>query len=155
MPRTIWPLMWFPCTLIIMKIYFAASIRGGRADVENYAEIIAMLSKYGQVLTEHVGDHNITALGETSVPDENIRERDLHWLAESEVMVAEVTTPSLGVGYELAFAEQHGKRVLCLFRKQKDQRLSAIIAGNPLFTVRTYRKLQDLVKVFSDFFRKQ
>lgn len=37
------------------------------------------------------------------------------------VLVAEVTQPSLGVGYEIGRAVEHQKRVLCLFRKDSGQ----------------------------------
>ena len=42
-----------------MKIYFAGAIRGGRSDQNLYFEIINYLKKYGEVLTEHVGDKSI------------------------------------------------------------------------------------------------
>jgi len=47
-----------------MKIYFAASIRGGRGDVELYGQLIEHLRKHGEVLTEHVGNDKITDQGE-------------------------------------------------------------------------------------------
>ncbi|KAF5897383.1 2'-deoxynucleoside 5'-phosphate N-hydrolase 1, partial [Clarias magur] len=48
--------------------------------------------------------------------DEAIYGRDMEWLAKSEVVVAEVTQPSLGVGYEIGQAVAMKKRILCLFR---------------------------------------
>jgi 2'-deoxynucleoside 5'-phosphate N-hydrolase len=50
-----------------MKIYFAGSIRGGRDDKELYLDIIKWLGKYGTVLTEHIGDATLSALGEHTV----------------------------------------------------------------------------------------
>ncbi len=44
-------------------IYFAGSIRAGRADAKLYAKIVKELNKYGTVLTEHVGNPNITEEG--------------------------------------------------------------------------------------------
>ena len=60
-----------------MKIYFAGSIRGGRGDKELYYEFINHLTKYGQVLTEHIGDKNLTECGESVLSDENIYNRDI------------------------------------------------------------------------------
>ena len=37
-------------------------------------------------------------------------------------IVAEVTQPSLGVGYEIGRAVAMGKRILCLYRPQQDKR---------------------------------
>ncbi len=117
-----------------MKIYFAGSIRGGRDDKELYLEIINLLGKYGRVLTEHIGDKTLSAIGEDGPTDEYIYDRDMAWLNEAAVVVAEVTTPSLGVGYEIGHME--GKKpVLCLYREQDGKRISAMIGGNKNVTI--------------------
>lgn len=112
-----------------MNIYFAGSIRGGRDDVKLYAEIIAYLSRFGTVLTEHVGDH---ALFEKEVnrPNEDIYKQDMGWLDAADIIVAEVTQPSLGVGYEIRQAEAMDKPIICLWRAGNGRSLSAMIAGN-------------------------
>ncbi len=135
-----------------MKIYFAGSIRGGREDAELYLQIIEHLKKYGEVLTEHVGDKNLALLGENGVKDDYIHNRDLEWFLQSNVVVAEVTTPSLGVGYEIGRAVENQKRVLCLYRPQDGKRLSAMIAGSPDVTNAEYQTLDDAKKIIDDFF---
>ncbi|MDD2778487.1 MAG: nucleoside 2-deoxyribosyltransferase [Methanocellales archaeon] len=135
-----------------MKIYFAGSIRGGREDAELYLQIIEHLKKYGEVLTEHVGDKNLALLGEDGVEDDYIHNRDLGWFLQSNVVVAEVTTPSLGVGYEIGRAVENQKRVLCLYRPQYGKRLSAMIAGSPDVTNAEYKTLDDAKKIIDDFF---
>lgn len=52
-----------------MKIYFAGSIRGGREDKEIYLQIVALLRKFGAVLSEHVGDQSLTSLGDNSLSE--------------------------------------------------------------------------------------
>jgi hypothetical protein len=91
-----------------MNIYFAASIRGGRDDWASYLEIVKQLREYGNALTEHVGDVELSAVGE-DIGDHKIHDRDLGWLREADYLVAEVTTPSLGVGYEIGKATEWGK----------------------------------------------
>src|ERR1051325_9743922 len=73
-------------------IYFAGSIRGGRADAAIYSQLIDRLRKFGRVFTEHVGSPSLTANGEPASP-RDIHDRDLEWLRSSDVIVAEVTTP--------------------------------------------------------------
>ena len=90
-----------------MKIYFAGSIRGGRDDADLYLEIIKYLKNFGEVLTEHVGDNLITSSGESSINDIGIHNRDMDWLISSDIIVAEVTNPSLGVGYEIGRAIEY------------------------------------------------
>ena len=59
-------------------------------------------------------------------------------------MIAEVSTPSLGVGYEYALAVQLGKPVLCVYRS--GVRLSKMITGNPApnLTVAAYSNEAEL-----------
>ena len=60
-----------------MKIYFAASIRGGRDDLGIYQQIIQELNRYGTVLTEHIGTKNLTSAGEKDLTDAQIFSRDV------------------------------------------------------------------------------
>lgn len=111
-----------------MNIYFAGSISGGRGDQAIYRQIIDLLRQHGTVLTEHCGDASLTSAGE-DLADCAIHDRDLEWLRRADVLVAEVTTPSLGVGYEIGRAVEWGKRVICLYRRLDQRRLSGMIAG--------------------------
>ena len=111
-----------------MVIYFAASISGGRGDQPIYEQIIDLLKQRGRVLTEHFGDAGLSAAGE-ALADGDIHDRDIEWLRSADVLVAEVTTPSLGVGYEIGRAVEWGKRVVCLYRPSQGRRLSGMIAG--------------------------
>lgn len=137
-----------------MKIYFAGSIRGGRDDKELYANIINELTYYGEVLTEHIGDKNLTAFGEVSSTSEYIYNRDIKWLKEADVVIAEVSTPSLGVGYELSKAEEWGKNILCLYRETEGKELSAMIDGSPTLKVKIYKDLGDVKNIFKEYFKK-
>ncbi len=132
-----------------MNIYFAGSIRGGREDKELYLHIITLLHTYGTVLTEHVGDQSLSTSGE-NMSSSDIYTRDMAWLNQADVVVAEVTTPSLGVGYEIGKAE--GKPILCLFRPEKQVGLSAMIAGNKHCEVREYTDISDVQKILEEFF---
>lgn len=134
------------------KIYFAGSIRGGRDDVETYMGIIEELQKFGEVLTEHVGDAGLKVLGEDGKTDTFIYDRDVDWLTQAELLVAEVTTPSLGVGYEIGKAEAMGKMILCLYRPSPGKQLSAMIAGNRYVQIATYQSRSDIQELLQGFF---
>ena len=136
-----------------MKIYFAGSIRAGRQDVELYRELIACIGRYGAVLTEHVGDDDLESVGEKMMSDAEIHDRDMDWLAGSDAVVAEVTTPSLGVGYEIASAIALAKPILCLYRPQQGRTLSAMIAGSPAVTIVQYRHLEEAANAIERFLR--
>ena len=133
-----------------MKIYFAGSIRGGRQDAALYYEIVRQLQKHGEVLTEHVADTELGVLGQ-DIGNRKIHDRDLDWLKDSDYLVAEVTTSSLGVGYEIGKATEWGKPVLCLYRPEEGRSLSAMIAGCRAITVREYQSPVELTGIFQEF----
>lgn len=120
------------------------SIRGGRDDQELYFSIIKELENFGTVLTEHIGSKELSAKGETERTNEEIFKRDMDWIRESDVVVAEVTVPSLGVGYELGQSESMGKKIICLYREVEGRRLSAMLSGNAYMKICPYSTLEDI-----------
>ncbi len=131
-------------------IYFAGAIRGGRADADLYRQLVTFLSGFGLVLTEHVGDEVLLS-EEQGLSEAEIFARDMGWLKEADVVIAEVTTPSLGVGYELGIAQHLGKRILCLFRSGECRSLSAMVAGNPCFEVAEYQDFSEACDLITTF----
>lgn len=128
-----------------MKIYFAGSIRGGRSKVDDYKRIIGFLDQNHKVLTEHISYSSISNSGE-SLSEFEIFDRDLKMIIESDIIVAEVTLPSLGVGYEVGIAESLKKPILCLFdTNDSDIKLSAMIAGNPHIKIIYYKNIDELL----------
>jgi nucleoside 2-deoxyribosyltransferase len=134
-----------------MKIYFAGSIRGGREDAALYNELIKHLWNYGEVLTEHIGELKMTHLGDDGPSDCFIHNRDMEWLISSDVIVAEVTIVSMGVGYEIGRAVEMGKKVLCLFRPDSGKNLSAMIGGCPALELAKYTTTEEAKKSIDNF----
>lgn len=134
-----------------MKIYFAGSIRGGRQDAGLYEQIIQFLKTFGEVLTEHVGDPELTSAGDDGPNDQFIHDRDLEWLQSADVIVAEVTAVSMGVGYEIGRAVEMGKPVLCLFREGAKHNLSAMIAGCSDVELIYYSEFEELKKPLQQY----
>lgn len=132
------------------KIYFACSIRGGRDDAELYAELVETIKKHSEVLTEIFADGALSLMGSAGTSSE-IYEKDITWVREADGIIAEVTNPSLGVGYEIAKAEEWGKPVLALYREQPGRRLSAMIDGSPGVKVQNYSELPQVEAAISDF----
>tara|TARA_Y100000817_G_C16630312_1_gene443643 strand:- start:90 stop:506 length:417 start_codon:yes stop_codon:yes gene_type:complete len=127
-----------------MNIYFSGSIRGGRDDVDIYNRIISYLKKYGNVLTEHIGDNSLNSDGENKKSNKEIHDRDLELLQESDIIIAEVTNPSLGVGYEIAKAIQYQKKIICIYRKVPDKKISAMILGSDDLICIEYDNMESL-----------
>ena len=124
------------------KVYFAGSIRGGRVDADLYRRLIEHIQKTTVVMTEHVGSKKLNLL-EQGKKDVEIYEQDTNWLRECDVVIAECTCPSLGVGYELAFAEKLGKPCHIFYNRTKTQ-LSAMLTGNPYFNIHPYEREEEI-----------
>lgn len=120
-----------------MKVYFAGSIRGGRVDAALYKRMIAHIQQSATVLTEHVGSDKLCLEEQGRERDAVIYNQDMDWLRQSDLLIGECTCPSLGVGYELAYAEHHA--VPChIFYDRTKTNLSAMLTGNPYFHLYPY-----------------
>lgn len=124
------------------KVYFAGSIRGGRQDAELYRKIIRVINETDKVLTEHVGDLSLSLV--EGQGDKVIYEQDTAWLRESDIVIAECSQPSLGVGYELAYAERIGKPVHIFYRAGIN--LSAMLSGDDYFELHSYNDEEELLR---------
>jgi nucleoside 2-deoxyribosyltransferase len=134
-----------------MNLYFACSITGGRDFEPVYQAIIAALLTDGHTVpTAHLADSTVKEL-EATVSPRAVYERDISWIQECEALVAEVSTPSHGVGYEVAFALSIEKPVLCIYRE--GQPISKMISGNshPRIQVNQYHDTNDAIAIIRSF----
>jgi len=134
-----------------MKIYFAGAIRGGRDKANIYPKIINHLTNYGDVLTEHIGRKDVEKIEKDNL-DNYIFNRDIYWLKSSSVIVADVSVPSLGVGYEIGIAETLNIPILCLYKNNNKSLLSAMLYGNKKLHCRRYEDINEAKLLIDDFF---
>ena len=134
-----------------MKIYFACSITGGREFESVYQEMVAALVQAGhQIPTAHLVESGVGVL-EAGIDPLTVYARDVDWIRASDVLIAEVSVPSHGVGYEIAFALGLGKPVLCVY--QTGRKVSKMITGNPdtNLQVQAYQDSTEAVRMLGDF----
>lgn len=135
-----------------MKIYFACAIVGGREDEETYRHIVQALIDDGhEVPTAGNAGLQGTKGLETELDPLTVYSRDTGWIDECDTLVAEVSTPSHGVGYEIGYALEHNKPVLCIFRR--GVRVSKMITGNrmPGLRVADYQDFADAIEITRNF----
>jgi hypothetical protein len=137
-----------------MKIYFACSITGGREFEPVYQMITRSLTgDCHEVPTAHLAEPGVQSLEAVIDPFE-VYTRDTAWIRASDVLIAEVSVPSHGVGYEIGYALGQGKPVLVLY--QEGRRISKMISGNPdpnLFVL-TYENPAHAVDIIRGFLSK-
>lgn len=134
-----------------MNIYFSCSITGGREEKAIYQVIVKELEEQGhEVPTAHLSSPDVMELEKVVDPVE-IYERGMAWIRDCDAVIAEVSTPSHGVGYEIAYALSLRKPVLCCYKK--DKKVSKIITGNisPGLTVIVYEHDEEAVTAVRKF----
>ena len=134
-----------------MNIYFSCSLTGGRNDQAIYRRIVDHLLALGHLVpTAHLASPDVMQLERIEDPNRIFR-RDVAWIEECQALVAEVSTPSHGVGYEVALALGLGKPVLCCFRL--GAAVSKMITGNdrPGMMVRSYRTEEEVLTCVDEF----
>jgi nucleoside 2-deoxyribosyltransferase len=138
----------------MMNIYFSCSLTGGRSDEAIYAHIVDHLISAGhEVPTAHLARPEVMEAEKVAGASE-VYQRDIHWIETADGIIAEVSTPSHGVGYEIAYGLERGKRVLCCYRSGVT--VSKMITGNnsPGLTVVAYRDPGELISMVDQFLKE-
>jgi nucleoside 2-deoxyribosyltransferase len=134
-----------------MNIYFACTITGGR-EFEPVYQVIAraLAGDSHKVPTAHLAEAGVMAL-EAMIDPFEVYSRDVAWIRESDALIAEVSVPSHGVGYEIGHALGLGKPVLALY--QEGRKVSKMISGNPdlNLSLMAYQKPDHAVELMRAF----
>lgn len=110
------------------RVYFAAPMRGDRRALGEVRELMRHIEARGHViLTKHVADDMLDT--DRGLSHEEVFKRDIELLEQADILVAEVSYPSLGVGFELAYALVKGKPVAALVKRDRLEALSSLIRG--------------------------
>ncbi len=136
-----------------MKIYFSASVTGGRDDEDIYSKIVDLLLTYGDVLDKHIG-YKTVFNNETQLTPKDIFDRCIKWMEACEICFAEVSNPSMGVGFELAYLDNLNKPVFCFYRNNSPKKISPIIEGNKNFKIFKYDKFEEVENEIARIFNK-
>jgi nucleoside 2-deoxyribosyltransferase len=133
-----------------MNIYLACTVRGDRGGVAAGRAIAERLERFGhRVLTTHLLADDVDS-AESRLTEEDVYRRDLEWLARCDVLVAEASGSSYGVGFEVGYvlgrASVSGQRVVLLYDRSRRHAISRLITGNcdPACTAFCYRSVDDL-----------
>ena len=136
-----------------MIIYCAGPIRGDATYQQFYKKIIDFVESLGHtVLTELSSKFNSTV----PLTDKQTYKRDLKWVDGSKIMIAEVSGPSLGVGFEISYAIFQRKLPVLAIHSADVQNISAMISGcdSPLLTIEKYRNEEEMKRIIKVYISK-
>ena len=114
-----------------MKVYFGFTVAGDRSSLGTARHMVELLEEMGhQVLTRHlVSDH--AAQMDRSIAPQAVFERDMNWLRQCDIFIAEVSGSSFGLGFETGYVLGSSNRQAVLFyRREAAPRISLLITGN-------------------------
>ena len=134
-----------------MIIYCAGAIRGDTTFQNNFLEIIKFLERQGHTVLAELNGKFASSIPLT---DKQIYTRDIKWIEGSQMMVAEISGPSLGVGFEIAYALFQKKIPVLAVVTKEAKKLSAMIAGcnSELLTLKEYDNVEDLHSIINNYF---
>ncbi len=134
------------------KVFFSCSMRGGyrrvaQAELRKIPDIIEALGM--EVISRHQTDENFVKT-ESGLTDQAIHDRDYRWLQKADLVIAEITNPSLGVGAEIADAVNLGISVLAVYKREYEGEISAYIRGKPGVVCRAYSDYEELREIIKE-----
>lgn len=114
-----------------MKIYFGFTVAGDRTTVETARRIVMLLEELGhEVLTRHLVSDDAWAADRLISPQE-VYQRDMTWLQECDLFIAEVSGSSFGLGFEAGFLlGSSAKKAILFYGLDVEKKISLLITGN-------------------------
>src|SRR5260370_30100903 len=114
-----------------MKIYFGFTVAGDRSAIDTALRVVRLLEELGhEVLTRHLVDDNAWE-ADRRISAQDVYRRDMAWLEQCELFIAEVSGSSFGLGFETGYLlGATNKRVILLYRREVEGKVSLLISGN-------------------------
>lgn len=114
-----------------MKIYFGFTVAGDRSSIATARKVVHLLEEMGhEVLTRHLVADNAWE-ADRSISPRDVYQRDMVWLQQCQLFVAEVSGSSFGLGFETGYLlGATNKRVILLYRRELESKVSLLITGN-------------------------
>ncbi len=117
-----------------MTIYLACTVRGDRGAVAGLRSLVAALESAGHsIVTKHLLDDNVEG-AESALTERAVYERDIAWLEACDILIADASGSSFGVGFEVGYvlgrSDRTDQRVILLYRADRRDHISRLIVGN-------------------------
>jgi hypothetical protein len=130
-----------------MKIYFGFTVAGDRSAVMAARRIVGILEEMRhEVLTRHLVEDNAWEADRSIAPKEVYR-RDMKWLGQCDMLLAEVSGSSFGLGFETGYLlGATTKKVVLFYRREVESKISLLITGvtHPNCTLVPYSDLNEV-----------
>ena len=127
-----------------MKIYVSGSMYGGQQKIDTYKKLVDKLEEYGEVLTRQIADPKAIE-NEKYQKDEDIYNDLENKLEKADILIAEVSVPSIGVGYEIGYASKLNKKIVAIYDKNYIDKVTTMIRGNKNIKIIPYKDIREIL----------
>ena len=132
-----------------MKIYVSGSMYGGQQKIDTYKKLVDKLEEYGEVLTRQIADPKAIE-NEKYQKDEDIYNDLENKLEKADILIAEVSVPSIGVGYEIGYASKLNKKIIAIYDKNYLDKVTTMIRGNKSIKIIPYKDINEILDNIKD-----
>ena len=130
-----------------MKIYFGFTVAGDRSSALAAKKIVELLVELGhEVLTRHLVREDAWQ-ADRSISPQEVYLRDMTWLEQCDLFVAEVSGSSFGLGFETGYLlGATEKKVVLFYRRAVETKISLLITGitHPNCRLVSYSELDEV-----------
>ena len=137
-----------------MIVYCAGAIRGDSSFEESYQDIIEIVKKNGHSALSELNPEFKAAF---PLNERQVFQRDIKWIEKSSLMIAEISGPSLGVGFEISYALYMREIPVLALYSADVEKVSAMITGcdSELLYIKSYNNKSELGELIKSFLKQQ
>ncbi len=136
-----------------MKIYVSGSMYGGQQKIDIYKKLIDKLENYGEVLTKQIADPKAIE-NEKYQKDEDIYKDLENKLESADIIIAEVSVPSIGVGYEIGYASKLHKKIVAIYDENYLDKVTTMVRGNKEIRIIPYKDIKEILDRIEEILEK-
>lgn len=137
-----------------MIVYCAGAVKGDTSYREGYQEIVEIVKRNGHSALSELNSEFKSAF---PLNVNQVFQRDIKWIEKSSMMIAEISGPSLGVGFEISYALYMREIPVLALYDAEAENISAMISGcdSELLYLKTYHNDKELEEIILSFLKQQ
>ena len=135
-----------------MNIYVSGSMYGGQQKIDTYKKLIDKLEEYGEVLTKQIADPKAIEKEEHQ-NDADIYKDLEKKLEKADIVIAEVSVASIGVGYEIGYAAKLNKKIVAIYDENYLDKVTTMVRGNKKIRIIPYKDIDEILDNIEDILK--
>jgi len=131
----------------IRTVYAAGPIQSVNNRTQTLKQLVSICKSLGLKVGSGLWNADLKAENRENL----VYEGDCELIDASDAVIAEISRPSLGIGYEIGRAIHYNKIPVLAVARKDAKNISSMILGNRNITVKRYRNLKELRKIIKEW----